>query len=119
MKTPGSDHPITAGPHTGRVTVRFGGTVVADTRAALSLKEASYPAVFYVPRSDAKMEHFKRTAHKTHCPYKGDASYFALEAGGKRAENAVWSYEEPYPAMETIRGYLAFYPNMVSFELTE
>lgn len=116
---PGPDHPIAIAPHNGRVIVRFDGVVVADTRAALSLKEASYPAVFYVPRSDAQMAHFKRSAHKTHCPYKGDASYFDLEAGGKRAANAVWSYEAPFPAMGEIREYLAFYPDKVAIEQAE
>lgn len=119
MKAPGPDHPIAIDVHNGRVIVRFGGAVVADTRAALSLKEASYPAVFYVPRSDARMAHFKRSAHKTHCPYKGDASYFDLEAGSKRAANAVWSYETPFPAMGEIREYLAFYPDKVAIEEAE
>lgn len=119
MRMPGPDHPIVIAPHNGRVIVRFGGAVVADTRAALCLKEASYPAVFYVPRSDAQMAHFKRSAHTTHCPYKGDASYFDLEAGGKRAANAVWSYETPFPAMGEIREYLAFYPDKAAIEQAE
>jgi uncharacterized protein (DUF427 family) len=118
MKLPGPDHPITVAPAAGRVVVRFGGEVVADTTAALELKEASYPAVLYIPRRDARMAHYARTAHSTHCPYKGDASYFDLSAGGKTASNAVWSYETPYPAMAAIKDHLAFYPQHVRIERT-
>jgi len=116
MKLPGPDHPIAIAPVEGRVVVRFGGDVVADTRRALELREASYPAVLYIPRADARMEHYARTAHSTHCPYKGDASYFDLAADGARAANAVWSYEAPYPAMAAIKDHLAFYPQQVSIE---
>ena len=117
MKIPGPDHPITIAPAQGRVVVRFQGEVVADTIAALELKEASYPAVFYIPRGDAKLDpFFSKTTHGTHCPYKGDASYFSLEAAGKRAENAVWSYETPYPSVSQIAGHLAFYPDKVTIE---
>ena len=113
MKIPGPDHPITVSPHAGRVRVIFNGQEVADTDQALALVEASYRPVYYIPREHADMRFFERTAHSTHCPYKGDASYFTLQVGDKTAENAVWSYEEPYPALAAIRGYLAFYPNKV------
>jgi len=113
MKLPGPDHPITITPNPRRVRVSFGGRVVAETSRALTLKEASYPAVQYVPREDADMSLFARTDHGTHCPYKGDASYYSLKVDGRTAENAVWSYEEPFPAMADIKGYLAFYPNRV------
>jgi uncharacterized protein (DUF427 family) len=113
MKLPGPDHPITITPSNKRVRVTFGGQVIADTTKALSLKEASYPAVLYIPRADAKMDLLKKTDHATHCPYKGDASYFSIQAGGKAAENAVWSYERPFPAMAEIKDHLAFYPNRV------
>jgi len=113
MKLPGPDHPITITPSTKRVRVTFGGKVVADTTKALSLKEASYPAVLYIPRADAKMNLLTKTDHATHCPYKGDASYFSIQADGKAAENAVWSYEQPFPAMAEIKDLLAFYPNRV------
>ena len=116
MKLPGSDHPIAITPAKGRVVVRFAGEVIADTRHALELRESTYPAVLYIPRADAVMTHFARTQHSTHCPYKGDASYFDLGAGGKTAPNAVWSYETPYPAMAEIRDHLAFYPQHVSVE---
>jgi uncharacterized protein (DUF427 family) len=116
MKLPGPDHPITITPAAGRVVVRFAGEVVADTRAALELREASYPAVLYIPRADARMAHYTKTAHSTHCPYKGDAGYFTLGAGDKSAANAVWSYETPYPAMHEIKDHLAFYPQQVAIE---
>jgi uncharacterized protein (DUF427 family) len=116
MKLPGPDHPITITPHKGHVTVKFGNAVVASTDSALELKEASYPVVFYIPRKDAELSHYEKTTHSTHCPYKGDASYFALVDGARRDENAVWSYETPFPAMAEIKEYVAFYPNKVTIE---
>jgi uncharacterized protein (DUF427 family) len=113
MKLPGPDHPITITPNAKRVRVSFGGQTIADTTKALTLQEASYPAVLYIPRADAKMDLLKKTDNATHCPYKGDASYFSIQADGKTAENAVWSYEQPFPAMAEIKDYLAFYPNRV------
>ncbi len=113
MKLPGPDHPITISPGDTRVRVRFGGKIVADTIEALVLREANYPPVYYVPRGDADMDLLEATGHATHCPYKGDASYFTISAGGRRADNAVWSYEQPYPAVAGIKGYLAFYPDRV------
>jgi uncharacterized protein (DUF427 family) len=116
MKIPGPDHPITIAPNPKRVRVLAGGVVVAETTRALTLKEASYPAVQYIPRADARMELLSRTERTTHCPYKGDASYFSVTANGKALENAVWSYETPFPAMAEIAGYLAFYPDKVTIE---
>jgi uncharacterized protein (DUF427 family) len=112
MKLPGPDHPITIVPNKNRVRVTLAGKVIADTTRALTLIEASYPPVQYIPRVDANMVALARTAHATHCPYKGDASYFTISAA-KAAENAVWSYEQPFPAVKEIAGYLAFYPNRV------
>lgn len=112
-RQPGSDHPITIAPHPGRVRVIYNGQTVAETDRALSLKEASYPAVLYIPREDADMSAFRRTSHASHCPYKGDAAYYSLLVAGRESENAVWSYEEPYPAVAQIRNHLAFYPNRV------
>jgi uncharacterized protein (DUF427 family) len=91
----------------------FADRAVADTRHALTLKEASYKPVFYIPRSDADMSLLRRTDHRTHCPYKGDASYFSIVADGRGAENAVWSYEQPFAAVGEIKDYLAFYPDRV------
>ena len=113
MKLPGPDHPITITPNPKRVRVTFAGQVIAATNRALTLQEARYRPVQYVPRDDARMALLTRTEHATHCPYKGDASYYTIEAGGRRSENAVWSYENPYPAMAEIAGHLAFYPDRV------
>lgn len=113
MKLPGPDHPIAIAVNDKRVRITFAGQVIADTTHALTLKEAGYKPVFYIPREDVDMSRLKATDHRTYCPYKGDASYFTIESGGRIAENAVWSYEQPYPAMAEIRNYLAFYPNRV------
>ena len=113
MKLPGPDHPITIARNEKRVCVEFAGRTVADTANALRLTEASYKPVLYIPRSDADMALLAATDHHTHCPYKGDASYFTVTVDGRSAENAVWSYEQPYPAMSEIKEYLAFYPNRV------
>lgn len=113
MKVPGPDHPITITPNPKRVRVIFAGRVIADTTKALTLKEASYPAVQYIPREDAEMSLYTGTNRVTHCPYKGEASYFSLRADGRAADNAVWSYVHPYAAVSEIAGHLAFYANVV------
>jgi uncharacterized protein (DUF427 family) len=113
MKLPGPDHPITITRSGKRVRVAFAGRTIADTDYALTLKEASYRPALYVPRADTDMSLLARTEHHTHCPYKGDASYFTITVDGRSAENAVWSYEQPYPAMSEIKDYLAFYPDRV------
>ena len=113
MKLPGPDHPITIARNMKRVRVSFAGKVIADSTQALTLQEASYPPVNYIPRADVDMAALTPTAHASHCPYKGDASYFTISAGGRSAENAVWSYEQPYPPMAEIKDHLAFYPNRV------
>lgn len=113
VKQPGPDHPITITRNSRRVVVIAGGRTVADTRHALTLQEASYPAVHYVPRADVDMALLRRTDHATYCPYKGDCSYYSIPAGGERATNAVWSYESPHEAVAEIREYLAFYPDRV------
>jgi uncharacterized protein (DUF427 family) len=113
MKQPGPDHPITITRNGKRVRVSFAGQVIADTTRALSLKEARYPAVNYIPREDADMGALKRTDHASHCPYKGDASYFTISVNGRSAGNAVWTYEQPYPAVAEIKDHLAFYVDRV------
>jgi uncharacterized protein (DUF427 family) len=113
QKTPGPDHPISITPNPARVLVRVAGTLIADTRAALILQEASYPGVQYIPRKDVDMNLLQRTQHSTYCPYKGDCSYYSIPIGGDKAVNAVWTYESPYPAVQQIKDYVAFYPNRV------
>lgn len=113
IKIPGPDHPITIAPEPSRIVVTVAGKTVADTRHALRLKEASYPPVLYVPRSDTDMTLLERSPLVTYCPYKGECSYFSVPAGGERARDAVWSYEQPYDSVAGIRDYLAFYPDRV------
>jgi uncharacterized protein (DUF427 family) len=113
IKIPGPDHPITIEPTAGRVVVTVAGQVVAESRNALTLREAAYPAVQYIPREDADMSLLQPTDHSTYCPYKGDCSYFSIAAGGERGLNAVWSYAKPFEAVSAIEGYLAFYPERV------
>jgi uncharacterized protein (DUF427 family) len=113
IKVPGPDHPITIDVNPSRVVVKVGGKVIADTSDALTLREASYPAVQYVPRRDVDMAALTRSEHTTYCPYKGDASYYSIPAGRDRSLNAVWTYETPFEAMAQIKDYIAFYPDRV------
>jgi uncharacterized protein (DUF427 family) len=103
VKIPGPDHPISIEANLSRVVVKVGGRIVADTRSALTLREASYPAVQYIPRRDVDMAALVRSEHTTYCPYKGDASYYSIPAGGNRSKNAVWTYETPFEEMAQIK----------------
>jgi uncharacterized protein (DUF427 family) len=113
IKLPGPDHPITIERNAARVVVAVSGRIVADTREALTLREAHYPAVQYIPRKDVDMTLLLRSDHTTYCPYKGEASYFSILVGGSRSIGAVWSYEAPYAAVAAIKDHLAFYPDRV------
>ena len=113
MKTPGPDHPITIEPAQKRWRAHFAGHVIADSNDALILREADYPPRVYFPRDDVAMAYMSRTARSTHCPYKGDAAYYTVLMDGQFAENAVWTYEDPFPAMQAIGGRLSFYPDKV------
>lgn len=113
MPRPDPAHPVRLARNPRRVRVRLGGITIADTTRALTLSEAGYRPVQYIPRADADMSLLARTQHHTHCPYKGEASYFTVAAGGKIAANAAWSYERPYPAVAAIKDYLAFYPDRI------
>ena len=112
-RIPGPDHPITIERNPARITVIVAGHAVANTRNALTLREASYPPVQYIPRADVDMSLLERTQHTTYCPYKGDCSYYSIPSGGTRSVNAVWTYEEAYPAVAAINGHVAFYPDRV------
>ena len=113
MKTPGPDHPISIDRNPSRVVVTLAGKVIADTVDAMTLREAHYPPVHYIPRRDVDMAALERTQHSTYCPYKGNASYYSIPAGSERSVNAIWTYEEPYEAVAAIRDHLAFYPDRV------
>jgi uncharacterized protein (DUF427 family) len=113
VKIPGPDHPITIEPNAKRVVVTIAGKTIADSRNALTLREANYPPVQYIPRKDVDMTLLERTEHTSYCPYKGDASYYSLPLGGERSANAVWTYESAYDAVGQIAGHVAFYPDRV------
>jgi uncharacterized protein (DUF427 family) len=114
VKLPGPDHPISIErSNPTRVIVSVAGRVVADSTNAVTLREAAYPPVQYIPREDVDFSQFERTDHVTYCPYKGDCNYYSVPAGGKKSVNAVWSYEDPLPAVEEIKGHVAFYPERV------
>ena len=110
---PGADHPITITRNPSRVVVTVAGKVIADTREALILREASYPPVQYIPRKDTDMAALARSDTSSYCPYKGEASYFSIPAGGARSVDAIWSYEDPHDAVAAIANHLAFYASRV------
>ncbi|HKC27089.1 MAG TPA: DUF427 domain-containing protein [Jatrophihabitans sp.] len=113
MKIPGPDHPIVIEPAPERVVVRAAGRVVADTKSALRLREASYPPVYYVPLADVDESVLRHSDTKTYCPFKGDASYYDIVADDAEVSDAIWTYQEPYPAVAEIAGHVAFYPHLV------
>jgi uncharacterized protein (DUF427 family) len=113
IRVPGPDHPISIEPNPARVTVTVAGRIIADTRAALTLREAAYPPMQYLPRADVDMSQLVRSSHTSYCPYKGECSYYSIPGGGELSVNAVWSYEHPYAAVGRIEGYLAFYRDRI------
>jgi uncharacterized protein (DUF427 family) len=112
IKEPSAGHPITIEPTKARVQVRVNGELVADTTEALELREATLPAVQYIPMADVVQERLTRTDTSTHCPFKGDASYYSVTtSAGDTVADVIWTYEQPYPAVAAIAGHVAFYPN--------
>jgi uncharacterized protein (DUF427 family) len=112
-KEPNPDHPITIEPTPGRVVVTLNGRIIADSKAALTLREVDYSPVQYVPRADVDMSLLEPSDRVTYCPYKGDCSYFDISVNGSCSENAVWTYKNPFPAVAVIKDHLAFYPERV------
>jgi uncharacterized protein (DUF427 family) len=109
---PSASHPITVEPTGTHVTVRINGEVVADTDDALTLQEATYPAVQYIPLRDVSAQRLTPSDTETYCPFKGDASYYhVITAAGEAVDDAIWTYREPYPAVAAIAGHVAFYPD--------
>ena len=113
MKVPNLDHPISIERNPARVVVSVAGHIIADTRNALTLREADYSPVQYIPREHVDFTQLEKTDHATYCPYKGDCNYYSVAAGGEKSVNAVWTYEDPYPAVAQIKGHVAFYPDRV------
>ena len=110
---PDESHPITITPTDGHVRVTAGETVVADAPVTLTLQEAGYPPVVYVPRSAIDPALLERSETTTYCPYKGDATYYSLSLPTGTVADAAWTYEAPYDAVADVRGHLAFYPDRV------
>ena len=113
IKIPGPQHPIRIERNPARVVVSVAGRIIADSRNALTLHEASLRPVQYIPRQDVDMALLERTDHATYCPYKGDCAYYSIPAGGRKSVNAVWTYEVPYEAVAAIKDHVAFYPERV------
>jgi uncharacterized protein (DUF427 family) len=112
-RIPGPDHPITIGRANGRVTVKVNGHIMADTDKALTLREASYPEVFYIPMDDVDKSAIEPSTRTSYCPYKGEASYFSIPAGGEKSNDAIWMYADPYASVAEIKNHVAFYPNRI------
>ena len=108
---PTAEHPITVTPTGQHVVVRVNGEVVAETDDALTLQESTYPAVQYVPLAAIAPSALTRSDTTTYCPYKGEANYYHLGIGGETIDDAIWTYEQPYPAVAQIAGHVAFYPD--------
>ena len=109
---PTAEHPITIEPTPGRVVVRVGDTVVADSSQALTLQESTYPAVQYIPLADVDQTLLRHTDTATYCPFKGDASYYSVQTpDGATVTDAIWTYEQPYAAVAEIKDHVAFYPD--------
>jgi uncharacterized protein (DUF427 family) len=113
IKQPGPDHPITIEPNPARIVVSIAGRVLADTHSALTLREADYPPVQYIPLEDIDRSLIQKTDHASYCPFKGDASYYSIPAGGERSVNAIWTYRDPHAAVAEIKDHVAFYPDRV------
>lgn len=113
VKIPGPEHPISITHIAERVVVTLGRRLLADSTRVIVLREAGMPPVAYLPREDVDMSALSASDHRTYCPYKGDCSYFSIPAGGERSIDAVWTYETPHPAVASIAGHLAFYPDRV------
>ena len=113
INQPCPDHAITIEPNPAQVVVTVAGRVIADTRNALTLREAGYQPVQYIPLSDVDASLLEPTDNATYCPYKGHASYYSVPIGGMKSGNAVWTYEAPFAAVAEIKGHVAFYPERV------
>lgn len=105
-----ADH-ITIRKAEGTWSVRAGGAVLGESTEALELQEGDYPAVIYFPRSDIAMAFLDRTEKSTHCPHKGDASYFSVVTKSTTLTDVAWSYEQPKDGVARIKDHLAFYTN--------
>jgi uncharacterized protein (DUF427 family) len=113
IKQPGPAHPITIEPNRARVVVTVAGRTIADTQNALTLREAGYAPVQYIPLADVDRSQLQPSDHASYCPFKGDASYYSVPVGGERSVDAIWTYREPFAAVAAIKDHVAFYPDRV------
>lgn len=111
------DHTITVRSRDGRVRVTSGDLVLAETQEALELSEANYPPVLYIPFSDIDFGALTRTATTTHCPFKGEATYWQVGLPGDLGQDVMWAYERPFDEMAEIAGHGAFYADRVKVEV--
>jgi uncharacterized protein (DUF427 family) len=112
VRKPNADHPLVITPTGRRVTVHVNSELVADTFQALTVQEANYPEVQYIPFGDLVDRLLVRTATSTYCPYKGDANYYSVKTdAGAVVEDVIWTYERPHTAASAIAGHVAFYPD--------
>jgi uncharacterized protein (DUF427 family) len=109
---------ITVEPYIGTVTVRAGDVVIASSTKAKVLAESPYPRVLYIPFEDIDFDQLRKTELSTHCPYKGNASYWSVLPAAEAGRDAMWAYEQPFDEMVEIRDYGAFYPHKVMIEAT-
>ena len=113
------EHRVDLHPDNKHVRVTFGGKVIADSTASLRCEETGHGPVYYIPAKDMAIDLMKKTEHTTYCPFKGTASYWTIDVGGNRSENAIWGYEAPYDETAPLAGYYAFYGSRVdAIEIT-
>lgn len=119
MRTPDASHPLSSTHTPRRVQALYEGHLIADSIHAVVLSEGDEPDAYYFPREDVEMEVMAKTDHVTDCAYKGRASYWSILRDGHWAENAAWSYENPHPAAEELRGLIAFDPEEVDIHIVK
>ena len=117
IKTAGPEHPITITPSRDHVVVHSGEATIADSRSTLVLREANYPPVRYIPIADVDRSQLAASELTTYCPYKGDASYYSITRDAQRGTDAVWFYDDPYPAVAEIKGHVAFYSDRATLSI--
>ncbi len=101
------------------ITVELDGRVLADTVRAVRVCETSHPPVYYVPREDVAGDLLERGTGSSWCEWKGAATYWDAVVDGRRVPRVGWSYEDPSPGYEHLRGAVAFYPGAVDRALVD
>ncbi len=107
------DHRIILKPSNLHVKVFFAGENIAESQRVITVYEADYVPVHYIPEGDVRMDLLRATDHETYCPFKGQANYWSIKVKGQISENAVWGYRTPYDEVADLKGYIAFYPDRI------